>query len=429
MTVVVTSLGEIPIEMIKIKNRYRDDKGDIDQMAKSLSERGQIQPVVVDADYNLLAGERRILGAKILGWEFIRAEMRTGVKDKLEVELEENVIRADFRWPERARLEKAIFDLKSEQDPDWSYSKQADLRDSSKAAVYRRVELAGALDLLPELAEMENEGDAHKAYKRLEEEAAINVLRAKVDPEIKKAPDWANEHYIVGDALAGITTLEDASFDFAEVDPPYAIDFVDRKVRNKDQTSADSYNEISIEDYPAVMKHIIKHTYRCLKDDTFAVFWFGMQWHGQYLEWLTSAGFQVNPLNAIWYKGQSGQTASPDTSFGSVYEPFFLARKGKPKLLRAGRANVFHYAPLASSKKIHLTEKPQELLQDILETIPLPGSNILIPFLGSGATLRAAYRTGHRGMGFDLSPVHKERFMKQVAVEFQGAEDTDESAE
>lgn len=421
MTVTVKSLGEIPIEMIKIKNRYRDDKGDIEIMAESLKTRGQIQSVVVDEKYNLLAGERRILGAKLAGWKSIRAEMRVGTSDNLEVELDENVIREDFRWPEKAKLEKAIFELKQKNELSWTIRDQAELRDASKSAVHRRIQLAEAMELIPELAECETEDEAHKAYKRLEEEAAITHLKAKVSEEVKHAPKWAEDHYIVGDALAGLKGLADESFDFAEVDPPYGIDLVDRKVRNASQTAAESYNEIDEDEFPVFMQTVIEQTYRCLKDGTFAVFWFGMQWHHEMLVWLTAAGFKVNPLNAVWVKGQAGPTAAPDVAFGSCYEPFFLARKGQPKLLRAGRGNVFDYKPLASSRKIHLTEKPQDLLRDILESIPLPGSNILIPFLGSGATLRAAYATGHTGLGFDLSEVHKERFLKRVAEEFGGA--------
>jgi hypothetical protein len=145
-----------------------------------------------------------------------------------------------------------------------------------------------------------------------------------------------------------------------------------------------------------------------------------MQWHTQMLNWLTTYGFAVNPMPAIWYKGQSGQTAQPDVALASVYEPFFLARKGQPKMMKQGRANVFHYTPLAPTRKIHLTEKPIELLVDILDTILFPGSEILVPFLGSGVSLRAAYKVGHTGFGFDLSETHKAKFIEKVAEEWDG---------
>jgi hypothetical protein len=123
-------------------------------------------------------------------------------------------------------------------------------------------------------------------------------------------------------------------------------------------------------------------------------------------------------VNDIWYKGKVGQTAQPEIALASCYEPFWLARKGTPRMLGEGRANVFDHEAVHPTKKIHSTEKPPELLDDILKTMLLPGRNILVPFLGSGATLRSAYRLGHHGHGFDLSENNKERFLKAVEEEF-----------
>lgn len=425
----VQPLGEVPLDLIKVKDRYRVDKGDIDLMAQDLEARGQIQPIVVNAAMQLLAGERRILAARQLGWEKIRAEMRTG-DDKIgerEVELSENQSRKAFTWAEVAKLEKAIFDMKAKKDPSWSLRKQEAYREEAgKSLIGMRIQLAEAIELIPELGDCETQDEAWKKYKKLEEVAGIQYLKNKVPDAVRQAPKWAEEHFIVGDALEELPKVLEATADFAEVDPPYGIDLVRRKSRNKDDEKGDTYNEIDAEEFPAFMQAVIKETYRILKPNSFAVFWFGMQWYTDTIRWLEAAGFAVNPLNAIWYKGPSGQTAQPDVALASVYEPFFLARKGQPKMLRSGRANVFHYAPLSPNKKIHLTEKPQELLCDILDTIVFPGSNILVPFLGSGATLRAAYSCGHTGFGFDLSEEHKAKFLEAVAKEFSEEPDEDE---
>ncbi len=425
----VQHLGDVPLDMIKIKDRYRVDKGEIDLMAVDLEQHGQIQPIVVNSAMELLAGERRCLAARKLGWEKIRAEMRTG-DDKIgekEVELSENTQRKQFTWAEVAKLEKAIFDMKAKKDPKWSLRKQEEYRqDAGKTQIGMRIQLAEALELLPELGECETQDEAWKKYKRLEEVAGIQYLKSRVPDAVRRAPQWAEEHYIVGDALEQLPKVEGETANFAEVDPPYGIDLVRRKSRNKDDEKGDTYNEIDVEEFPAFMRVVIGETYRILKPNSFAVFWFGMQWHAEMLEWLEAAGFAVNPLNAIWYKGPSGQTAQPDVALASVYEPFFLARKGQPKMLRSGRANVFHYPPLSPNKKIHLTEKPQDLLCDILDTICFPGSSILVPFLGSGATLRAAYSCGHTGFGFDLNDEHKQKFLDVVAKEFGEQEDEDD---
>jgi site-specific DNA-methyltransferase (adenine-specific) len=155
-----------------------------------------------------------------------------------------------------------------------------------------------------------------------------------------------------------------------------------------------------------------------LKKNTFGIFWYGTRHHCLTYQILTGAGFAVNPVNAIWYKGQSGQADQPDVAFSSCYEPFFLVRKGKPKFNVPGRANVFHYAPVAPSAKRHPTQKPLALMEDILNTICRPGNRIMVPFLGSGVTLIAAYKLQMTGFGWDLGEKNREEFLNAVRKEF-----------
>ena len=62
-------------------------------------------------------------------------------------------------------------------------------------------------------------------------------------------------------------------------------------------------------------------------------------------------------------------------------------------------------------------------MEEILKLTCFPGSTVLVPFLGSGVTLRAAYKTGHVGFGWDLSQVHKAKFLKKVQLEQEDSDD------
>ncbi|MDY4707455.1 MAG: ParB N-terminal domain-containing protein [Candidatus Treponema excrementipullorum] len=88
----------IDIDQIKIKNRVRKDLSDLDNLKDSLKRYGLLNPITVTADYNLIAGHRRLEAAKQLGWTTINAIV-VPVDDevtKLEMELEENTQRKDF---------------------------------------------------------------------------------------------------------------------------------------------------------------------------------------------------------------------------------------------------------------------------------------------------------------------------------------------
>ena len=52
--------------------------------------------------------------------------------------------------------------------------------------------------------------------------------------------------------------------------------------------------------------------------------------------------------------------------------------------------------------RIHLTEKPIELMRDIVK-ITEPGGHILDPFAGSGTTVLAAVLEGYSATGIELS--------------------------
>ena len=59
-------------------------------------------------------------------------------------------------------------------------------------------------------------------------------------------------------------------------------------------------------------------------------------------------------------------------------------------------------SPVHASERLHLTEKPLELMEQVVAIAP-PGGLVLDPFLGSGTTGVAALRTGRSIIGAELS--------------------------
>lgn len=88
----------VNISEIKIKRRVRKDLGDLEPLKDSLRRYGLLNPVTIDSQYNLIAGERRLAAAKAIGWISINAVIINNVSPltKLELELEENNQRKEF---------------------------------------------------------------------------------------------------------------------------------------------------------------------------------------------------------------------------------------------------------------------------------------------------------------------------------------------
>jgi DNA modification methylase len=59
--------------------------------------------------------------------------------------------------------------------------------------------------------------------------------------------------------------------------------------------------------------------------------------------------------------------------------------------------------------------KPEDLTRALVAALTKPGDSILDPFVGSGTTLRVAYRLGRRSLGVEASPVNFSTLKRRLA--------------
>ena len=106
---------QVMIKDIKVKKRVRKDLGDIAGLSESLKAFGQINPIVITKRNELIAGERRLEAAKLLGWRTINAVVSEfpDALSKLEYEVEENTQRRDFSAEEIADASRRIYRLRN----------------------------------------------------------------------------------------------------------------------------------------------------------------------------------------------------------------------------------------------------------------------------------------------------------------------------
>ena len=80
---------------VVIGERHRKDMGDLDGLARSISEIGLLHPVVVTPDNRLIAGQRRLEACRRLGWDCIPATV-VDLENLAIGERDENMVRKDF---------------------------------------------------------------------------------------------------------------------------------------------------------------------------------------------------------------------------------------------------------------------------------------------------------------------------------------------
>jgi len=98
----------VPIASIRVENRFRRQMGDLKPLQDSIQEVGLLHPVVLNADYKLIAGARRLEACKRLGWKEIPARIVNLHDMALRAEFDENVVRLDFLPSEAVALKRAL---------------------------------------------------------------------------------------------------------------------------------------------------------------------------------------------------------------------------------------------------------------------------------------------------------------------------------
>jgi len=153
-----------------------------------------------------------------------------------------------------------------------------------------------------------------------------------------------------------------------------------------------------------LLSNLAEQSYRVLRANTFAVFFFDFVLYKDLIEQLDGFGFDVDTTPLIWVKNTVINT-SPYTRYGRSYEPILLARKGEPKLIRPSQRDVIEVQNVITrgtqEQKYYQAQKPVELIEKLILDMSPPESTIVDFCAGSGTTGVAALRQKRRVVLFE----------------------------
>jgi DNA modification methylase len=87
-----------------------------------------------------------------------------------------------------------------------------------------------------------------------------------------------------------------------------------------------------------------------------------------------------------------------------------MSRNANPKIQRDDHSNVFEFYPPSDRFRWHPTQRPVNVIEEILSTFCKPNSLIVSLFLGSGTTWIAAQKQKMDCIGWDLSEAYRNDF-------------------
>mgnify|MGYP003144025745 CR=1 FL=1 len=234
------------------------------------------------------------------------------------------------------------------------------------------------------------------AYKEIKKEEKKSEYKEKVLQE--RIETKISDNIKNGDSLKILETLEDGCIDVVLTDPPYGISYVSNRSMFDDAiTKRGLLNDGKKEAF-----ELLDKTCRILQRKTAnnAHLYFFCSW-GVFsdFEKIISKYFTIKtPI--VWDKGNKG-SGDLDNDWGNQTEIILYCVKGK-KLVNTRRGNLISVARLHTSKMVHPTQKPIELLKEILKVSVTDGDFIVDPFMGSGSTIKAANELKYKSLGVEL---------------------------
>lgn len=240
---------------------------------------------------------------------------------------------------------------------------------------------------------------------------------------MKKAVKQANEKYkekqqhqiIHGNALKELENIENKSINTLITDPPYNI-------TQEEWDQFNNYQEFT-------EKWINKTIPKIKKDGRIYIFWSQEKLFKFPIKQIENHGFKFGNL-LIWnYKNNI--KAHNEKEYKYTYEPIFYFYGEKADKLNMAKdqewgddlnnLDIFEYAVPQSNfkkdKKIHPTQKPQKLLEQIIKTGTYKGDLILDPFAGSGTTGVAAKKLSRKSIQIEKNKDYVKKIEQRLLVD------------
>lgn len=409
----------LPLTLIKIPdNRQRREflQERLIELAESIRQHGLYHPIVVAPEgdgYRLVAGERRLRAVTSL------AELEVGFYcgvDRCEagnipctllselsglalreIELEENTIRVDLTWQERAQALSALDNLRRDQNPSHSSTDTAREVFGYAGAAVEKVRESHAISLAladPEISKAKSHSEAVKLLKKKAQREHRELLAAAIDTA------KIRHTVLLGDSCELLSTLPDESFQVLLSDPPYGV--------SADSFGSQATQAHAYEDSPeyafSCYRAFAESGYRVATSSAHLYAFCTIEHFPELVKIFSSAGWSVWPRPLIWSKGPSaGMLPKPEHGPRYTYETILFASKGdKPTL--CVKPDVLSYPPV--SEKTHAAEKPVDLYLDLLSRSAAPGDCVLDPFAGSGVIFAAANSAKLTATGIELNETH-----------------------
>lgn len=428
---------------------------DTSDLEPSIKQYGVLQPIIIDDDNVLIAGERRLTASLRLGLEEIpvRYMSELTLLERKIVEFIENDQRQALTWQESCRAVEDIHKLLLRQnagkwsvrqtaleigmDSSWAsklIAVAAELHDerinkldtirSAYNMLQRRKERKAA-DALASIGEIStNVFDEPEGAGEVEEddlllpppdgkpmvEISLDDMDL-ADPAPPQAPAVrtilrpeivpAEQSILNVDFKEWVESYTGPSFNFIHCDFPYGVNLFAGKLSGR-QTHF-TYDDDS-KSYWTLFNCLMQNLDKLLANSGHIMFWYSMDFHSETLEAFEerapTLAMRKRPL--IWHKTDNvGIISDPKRGPRNIYENALFGSR-EDRFIVKPVANVYGGS---TQRDLHPSTKPEPMLRHFFQMFVDETTRMLDPTCGSGSSLRAAESLGaEHVLGLERDP-------------------------
>lgn len=419
------------------RQRQEFDAKKIEDLAESILRVGLLHPPVLEVTevegevpvHTLRAGERRLRACKLLKERnmeipFDGKRLPPGripysrtidltPEEMYELELEENIQRADLTWQEKTAAMAKLYELHSHRAggalPVRRFAQEVTGLDGNKTCAFEEktqtaLAIAAHLDK-PEVAQAKSAKEALNIIKRSNEAILREELGRKLAASGYASGIKPTGQLLEGSAFDLAATLSDGVFDLIVTDPPYGID-MDQMGTQSGSSSGHTHEYEDSADYAQQCVHLVANAgYRVTKASAACYMFCDIRFFYQWKLEFERAGWYVWPVPIFWDKSPTGSLLGQANGPRHVYETILYAIKGN-KPVNAVGTDIIKGIPGPSLDKLHPAEKPAALYEHLLSWSATPGDTILDFFCGAGRIFQAGQNFQCYVTGIEKDPRH-----------------------